>query len=149
MFVGVVGCVWSSVAPPTPAPGVCPPYTVYPGPGCNCAYEKSKCLSLKDSSGGCQWCSSSNGHHNLCFAASSTAKLDKSKWDCGDRAEISPVGNSPILETSSTNTTNSSHWAVIVAGSKVYSNYRHQADACHAYRIVQRNGIPKSNIILM
>ena len=26
------------------------------------------------------------------------------------------------------------HWAVIVAGSSGYGNYRHQADACHAYQ---------------
>lgn len=25
------------------------------------------------------------------------------------------------------------HWAVIVAGSNGFWNYRHQADACHAY----------------
>lgn len=27
----------------------------------------------------------------------------------------------------------SNHWAVLVAGSKSYYNYRHQADTCHAY----------------
>lgn len=41
------------------------------------------------------------------------------------------------------------HWAVIMAGSNTYSNYRHQADACHAYQIAKRNGIPESNIILL
>lgn len=41
------------------------------------------------------------------------------------------------------------HWAVIVAGSKGYGNYRHQADACHAYQVVTSKGIPASNIILM
>lgn len=25
------------------------------------------------------------------------------------------------------------HWAVLVAGSQGYDNYRHQADICHAY----------------
>lgn len=43
----------------------------------------------------------------------------------------------------------SDHWAVIVAGSNGWWNYRHQADACHAYQIVKRNGIPESNIIMM
>ena len=43
----------------------------------------------------------------------------------------------------------SDHWAVIVAGSNGWWNYRHQADACHAYQIVKKNGIPESNIILM
>ena len=28
------------------------------------------------------------------------------------------------------------HWAVIVAGSNTYANYRHQADACHAYQVI-------------
>jgi len=41
------------------------------------------------------------------------------------------------------------HWAVIMAGSNTYGNYRHQSDACHAYQIAKRNGIPTSNIILL
>lgn len=40
-------------------------------------------------------------------------------------------------------------WAVIVAGSNTYGNYRHQADACHAYQIVKKNGIPEERIIIM
>jgi legumain len=40
-------------------------------------------------------------------------------------------------------------WAVIMAGSNTYGNYRHQADACHAYQIAKVNGIPESNIILL
>jgi len=40
-------------------------------------------------------------------------------------------------------------WAVIVAGSKTYGNYRHQADACHAYHVVSKFGIPDSRIIMM
>ncbi|RHY08323.1 hypothetical protein DYB38_005743 [Aphanomyces astaci] len=41
------------------------------------------------------------------------------------------------------------HWAVIAVGSTGYWNYRHQADACHAYHVVRRHGIPASNIVLM
>ncbi|XP_007902047.1 legumain isoform X1 [Callorhinchus milii] len=41
------------------------------------------------------------------------------------------------------------HWVVIVAGSSGWYNYRHQADACHAYQIVHDNGIPDEQIILM
>ncbi|XP_068942167.1 legumain [Petaurus breviceps papuanus] len=41
------------------------------------------------------------------------------------------------------------HWIVIVAGSSGWDNYRHQADACHAYQIVHRNGIPDEQIIVM
>jgi legumain len=40
-------------------------------------------------------------------------------------------------------------WAVIVAGSKTYGNYRHQADACHAYHITSKWGIPDERIIMM
>lgn len=41
------------------------------------------------------------------------------------------------------------HWVVIVAGSNGWYNYRHQADACHAYQIIHRNGIPDEQIIVM
>jgi legumain len=36
-----------------------------------------------------------------------------------------------------------------MAGSNTYGNYRHQADACHAYQIAKKNGIPESQIILL
>ena len=41
----------------------------------------------------------------------------------------------------------SDHWAVIVAGSNTYSNYRHQADTCHAYQVLKAQGIPEDQII--
>jgi legumain len=40
-------------------------------------------------------------------------------------------------------------WALLVAGSKDYGNYRHQADVCHAYQILHAHGIPDENIIVM
>ncbi|KAF0758289.1 legumain-like [Aphis craccivora] len=40
-------------------------------------------------------------------------------------------------------------WVVLVAGSKGWSNYRHQADICHAYQLIRSNGIPEENIITM
>ena len=43
----------------------------------------------------------------------------------------------------------SDHWAVLVAGSNTYSNYRHQADVAHAYQILKSQGIPAENIIYM
>ena len=39
-------------------------------------------------------------------------------------------------------------WAVIVAGSVSYWNYRHQADAAHAYHILIQNGYKPENIIV-
>ncbi|CAH1453741.1 unnamed protein product [Lactuca virosa] len=42
----------------------------------------------------------------------------------------------------------STKWAVLVAGSNGYSNYRHQADVCHAYQILKRGGLKDENIIV-
>lgn len=41
------------------------------------------------------------------------------------------------------------HWALLVAGSNGYFNYRHQADICHAYQILHSHGIPDERIIVM
>eukprot|EP00919_Chromeraceae_sp_WS-2016_P023872 GHVR01056627.1.p1 GENE.GHVR01056627.1~~GHVR01056627.1.p1 ORF type:complete len:180 (-),score=9.10 GHVR01056627.1:751-1290(-) len=38
-------------------------------------------------------------------------------------------------------------WAVLVAGSNSYSNYRHQSDVFHAYQILINKGFDKSKII--
>lgn len=39
-------------------------------------------------------------------------------------------------------------WAVLVAGSSGYGNYRHQADVCHAYQLLQRGGLKDENIVV-
>ncbi|XP_075048378.1 legumain [Mixophyes fleayi] len=41
------------------------------------------------------------------------------------------------------------HWVVLVAGSSGWYNYRHQADVCHSYQIVKKNGIPDEQIVVM
>lgn len=38
-------------------------------------------------------------------------------------------------------------WAVLVAGSNTYSNYRHQADVFHSYQMLVKNGFDPSKII--
>ncbi|XP_076881112.1 vacuolar-processing enzyme beta-isozyme-like [Bidens hawaiensis] len=43
---------------------------------------------------------------------------------------------------------NGTKWAVLVAGSSNYFNYRHQADVCHAYQILKRGGLKDENIIV-
>lgn len=40
------------------------------------------------------------------------------------------------------------NWAVLVAGSNEYYNYRHQADVCHAYQILKRRGLKDENIVV-
>lgn len=39
-------------------------------------------------------------------------------------------------------------WAVLVAGSSGYGNYRHQADVCHAYQILKKGGMKDENIVV-
>jgi legumain len=42
------------------------------------------------------------------------------------------------------------NWAVLIAGSNYFFNYRHQSDICHAYQILTKKGsIPAQNIIVM
>ncbi|KRX10463.1 Thioredoxin-like fold [Pseudocohnilembus persalinus] len=44
---------------------------------------------------------------------------------------------------------NADKFAVLVAGSNRYRNYRHQADTCYAYQVLIRNGMQPENIIVM
>jgi len=44
---------------------------------------------------------------------------------------------------------NAAEWAVLVAGSNGFGNYRHQADVAHAFQIAKKHGIPETNIITM
>ncbi|KAI3858127.1 hypothetical protein MKX03_022446 [Papaver bracteatum] len=39
-------------------------------------------------------------------------------------------------------------WAVLVAGSQGYGNYRHQADVCHAYQLLRKGGLKEENIVV-
>lgn len=55
---------------------------------------------------------------------------------------LSQLGSSAIPE-------GGQQWAVIAAGSAGFGNYRHQADACHSYHVMIKNGVPADNIILM
>lgn len=43
----------------------------------------------------------------------------------------------------------SAQWAVLVAGSNGFYNYRHQSDICHAYQILLEHGLPAENIIVL
>ncbi|KAL8244748.1 hypothetical protein R6Q59_011006 [Mikania micrantha] len=39
-------------------------------------------------------------------------------------------------------------WAILIAGSNGYWNYRHQADVCHAYQILKIGGVKEENIVV-
>ena len=41
------------------------------------------------------------------------------------------------------------HWAVLIAGSRGYWNYRHQSDVMHAHSVLKNNGFPEDQIIVM
>eukprot|EP00884_Botryococcus_braunii_P000248 jgi/Botrbrau1/10223/Bobra.0362s0013.1 len=40
-------------------------------------------------------------------------------------------------------------WALLIAGSAGWGNYRHQADVLHAYQVLRRGGVPEDHIVLM
>ncbi|KAK9819341.1 hypothetical protein WJX74_008119 [Apatococcus lobatus] len=40
-------------------------------------------------------------------------------------------------------------WALLVAGSSGWGNYRHQADVCHAYQVLKNGGLDDDHIIVM
>lgn len=45
--------------------------------------------------------------------------------------------------------TRAENWAVLVAGSSGYWNYRHQADLCHAYKALIKHGLHPERMITM
>lgn len=40
-------------------------------------------------------------------------------------------------------------WVLLVAGSKGWDNYRHQANVCCAYQLIRKQGIPEKQIVVM
>nr|POE83491.1 vacuolar-processing enzyme [Quercus suber] len=57
-------------------------------------------------------------------------------------------GNSNRIIADDISLTSGTKWAVLLAGSRSYSNYRHQANVCHAYQILKRGGLKDENIIV-
>jgi len=51
-------------------------------------------------------------------------------------------------EKSSDDDSVGTRWAVLLAGSNGYWNYRHQADICHAYQILKNGGLKDENIVV-
>eukprot|EP01135_Chromosphaera_perkinsii_P002747 Nk52_evm115s226 gene=Nk52_evmTU115s226 len=54
-----------------------------------------------------------------------------------------------VLLTAFVANVSADEYAVLVAGSKTWSNYRHQADVCHAYQLLVAKGFNPNNIIVM
>eukprot|EP00210_Caulerpa_lentillifera_P004629 g4415.t1 len=58
-----------------------------------------------------------------------------------------PVPEAPESESWFSSDNKQHHSAVLIAGSRGYYNYRHQADVCHAYRILRERGFDDDHII--
>ncbi|XP_058739141.1 vacuolar-processing enzyme alpha-isozyme-like [Vicia villosa] len=54
-----------------------------------------------------------------------------------------------VMITNSEGVCPTKRWALLIATSKGYENYRHQADICHAYQILKSGGYIDENIIVM
>lgn len=54
-----------------------------------------------------------------------------------------------VMITNSKGVCPTKRWALLIATSKGYENYRHQADICHAYQILKNGGYIDQNIIVM
>ncbi|KAM7255989.1 hypothetical protein ACFE04_011730 [Oxalis oulophora] len=67
-------------------------------------------------------------------------------FECQSR-ELSDAFETVMKRNAKTNSTGK-QWAVLVAGSQGYENYRHQADICHAYQILKKGGLKDENIIV-
>ncbi|KAL3499519.1 hypothetical protein ACH5RR_038612 [Cinchona calisaya] len=60
-----------------------------------------------------------------------------------------PIIRSPVDDPDAEAEENQgTRWAVLVAGSKGFENYRHQSDICHAYQILKRGGLKDENIVV-
>ncbi|KAK9699779.1 hypothetical protein RND81_08G195800 [Saponaria officinalis] len=61
-----------------------------------------------------------------------------------------PSNHSPEIDESKDGDDDSvgTKWAVLIAGSKGYYNYRHQADVCHAYQVLKKGGLKDENIVV-
>ncbi|KAK3041062.1 hypothetical protein RJ639_026859 [Escallonia herrerae] len=59
-----------------------------------------------------------------------------------------PFIRSPVVTEAGEQKGNGTRWAVLVAGSSGFGNYRHQADICHAFQILKKGGLKDENIVV-
>ncbi|KAE9614175.1 hypothetical protein Lal_00016625 [Lupinus albus] len=71
----------------------------------------------------------------------STTATKLNRWDSVIQL---PTESSVDADTDGVGT----RWAVLVAGSSGYGNYRHQADVCHAYQLLIKGGLKEENIVV-
>ncbi|TQD84266.1 hypothetical protein C1H46_030197 [Malus baccata] len=69
-------------------------------------------------------------------------------WCLPENAELKDFGTNKDNGPPSNTEKKGNRWAVLVAGSNEYYNYRHQADISHAYQILKKGGLKDENIIV-
>eukprot|EP00238_Polyblepharides_amylifera_P010344 CAMPEP_0196595490 /NCGR_PEP_ID=MMETSP1081-20130531/81263_1 /TAXON_ID=36882 /ORGANISM="Pyramimonas amylifera, Strain CCMP720" /LENGTH=591 /DNA_ID=CAMNT_0041920085 /DNA_START=129 /DNA_END=1904 /DNA_ORIENTATION=+ len=103
----------------------------------------------------------SGGHSRVLFCSSPPpasvrhACPPHSGWwlSCGDiepttpPLSLTPTATPPPAPP--TTLGSSQHWALLIAGSKSYANYRHQADVYHAYQLLHKHGISPERMVVM
>lgn len=82
----------------------------------------------------------------LCVSLAAAAAACLLATAVGD--PVDPV-DTFLAESEADQAWNGTIWAVLVAGSNGYYNYRHQADVCHSYQVLSSHGIPDENIVVL
>nr|CAB3447373.1 unnamed protein product [Digitaria exilis] len=87
----------------------------------------------------------------VALAAAAGAGAEEGEWDPvirmpGEEEPATARGGEPLDEEEDDGV--GTRWAVLVAGSSGYGNYRHQADICHAYQILRKGGLKEENIVV-
>nr|GLL23527.1 vacuolar-processing enzyme-like [Ipomoea trifida] len=68
---------------------------------------------------------------------------------CGAATDrLSTILRSAVDKDGEDENSGGTKWAVLVAGSNEYWNYRHQSDVCHAYQLLKKGGLKDENIIV-
>ncbi|KAG5028268.1 hypothetical protein AAZX31_05G053800 [Glycine max] len=77
----------------------------------------------------------------MMMAQGAAARANRKEWDSVIKLPAEPVDADSDHEVGT-------RWAVLVAGSNGYGNYRHQADVCHAYQLLIKGGLKEENIVV-
>ncbi|KAI8474624.1 MAG: peptidase C13 family-domain-containing protein [Monoraphidium minutum] len=85
------------------------------------------------------------------LARSVGALADAGAGARGDPARAAPVARSrrPRDYRDGDDPTVKAHWAVLVAGSNGWGNYRHQADVYHAYQVLRKGGLLPQRMVVL
>ncbi|KAF8065562.1 Vacuolar-processing enzyme [Scenedesmus sp. PABB004] len=101
-----------------------------------------------DASAACTWCQSA-AVPSSCYTLDQAKRLPAAVFKCDTKPSAAPEpalaadfrdGDDPGVRA---------HWALLVAGSSGWGNYRHQADVYHAYQVLVSGGYKREHIVVM